>query len=69
MTVETKPFGWGTLIAIIIAVGVVTGVLLSLISDMLGLPGIIRTAAVGAVSGAAAVILISRVRTRQKTSD
>ncbi len=62
MANETKRFGWGTVIAAMIGVGIVVG----LFFGMLGVAGLLPSAAIpvviGVTCGFASVLLIARMR-------
>ena len=57
---NTKVLGWGTIIAILLGVAVVTGLLLGLLGETVGLSPFFRQATLGVVVGVAAAILIAR---------
>lgn len=57
---NTEPMGWATILAILIATGLVVGVTLGLLRETVGVPG--GTAGVGVSIGVVAAILIARRR-------
>lgn len=59
---KPKVMGWGTIIAIMVATALATGVLLGLLGEMLGLSPGRTTTGVGASVGVVGAILISRRR-------
>ena len=59
---NTKVLGWGVIIAIMVGVGVVAGLLLSLMSRTLGLSVGTTTGGVGACVGVVGAFLIARRR-------
>jgi len=59
---KPKVMGWGTIIAIMVATGLVAGVLLGLLGEVLGLSPGRTTTGVGASVGVVGAILISRRR-------
>ncbi len=52
--------GWGTILAIMVATGLVTGLILGLLRDAVGMTG--GTAGVGASIGVVGALLIARRR-------
>lgn len=58
-----KPLGWGKIVAIMVGVALVTGLLLGLAGELLGLSSSWTGGGVGAVVGVAGAILIARRRT------
>ena len=59
---SAKALGWGTIIAVMAGVGLVTGLLLGLMSEGLGLSPNTTTGGVGASVGIVGAILIMRRR-------
>ena len=59
-TQTTAPMGWGTIVAIMIATGLVTGLILGVLGEVAGIEN--RTAGVGASVGVVGALLISRRR-------
>lgn len=59
---NTKVLGWGSIIAIMVGVGVVVGLVLGLMSRTLGLSTGATTGGIGASVGVVGAILIARRR-------
>jgi hypothetical protein len=59
---NTKVMGWGTIIAIMVGVGLVTGLLLGLTRELLGLSQGMTGGGVGASVGVVGAILMARRR-------
>ena len=57
-----KVMGWGTIIAIVAATGIVVGMLLGAIGQALALPPGRMTAGVGAAMGVLGALLVTRRR-------
>ena len=62
MNNNTKVFGWGAIIALMVGVGVVVGLVLGLMSQTLGLSTSATRGGVGASVGVVGAILIARRR-------
>lgn len=61
-TDDTKVLGWGTIILTLVVVGVVTGLLLGLMSWLFGLSPRLMGGGVGAAVGVVGAMLIARRR-------
>lgn len=61
-TDHTKVLGWGTIIAILVGVAVVTGLLLGLMVELLGLSSRWTTGGLGATVGVVGAFLVARRR-------
>ena len=59
---NAKALGWGTIIAILVGVAVVTGLLLGLMSEALGLSSRMTGGGIGASVGVVGALLIARRR-------
>lgn len=63
---NTKVLGWGTIIAILVGVAVVTGLLLGLMNRLFGLSPGITGGGIGASVGVVGATLIARRRAAMK---
>ena len=59
---NAKVLGWGTIIAVMVGVGLVAGILLGLLSGTLGLSPTMTTGGVGVSIGVVGAFLITRRR-------